>query len=134
MTKRIMLIEDDLDTQNLYRECLRAENYEVDCLANAQDALELIQKVGLPDLILMDLNFPLLPPENFLKCVRNTEKGKRIPVLLISGKVDIEEQAVHLGAKGFLKKPFDIEPFLSIISSTLNPLKDPPSIFPTFPT
>lgn len=119
MSKRIILIEDDLDTQALYRECLINEKYEVDCLDNAQEALKLIHKAGLPDLILMDLNFPLLSPKDFLQSVREIEKGQRVPVLLLSGKVDIEEQSKDLGAKGFLKKPFDIEPFLKIISSTL---------------
>jgi CheY-like chemotaxis protein len=119
MSKRIMLIEDDFDTQNLFKECLLAENYEIDCLNNAQEALEHIEKTGLPDLILMDLNFPHLSPDEFLQTMRQTEKGKRVPVLLISGKVDIEEQAKLLGAKGFLKKPFDMDPFLNIISSAI---------------
>lgn len=115
-----MLIEDDFDTQILYGECLRAENFEVTSVNNAVEALEHINQFGLPDVIVMDLNFPFMGPEEFLKKIRTTEAGQKVPVLIISGKSDIRERAANLQANGFLQKPFGIDPFVSIIAKEAN--------------
>lgn len=118
--KNIMLIEDDFDTQILYAECLRAENFDVVSASNAVEALEHIKQFGFPDVIVMDLNFPMMGPEEFLETIRGTEEGQNIPVLIISGKSDIRERAQRLRAKGFLQKPFGIDPFVSIIAREAN--------------
>ena len=115
-----MLIEDDFDTQILYGECLRAENFDVTLVDNAVEALAHIKQFGLPDVIVMDLNFPLMGPDEFLNLVRESEEGRKIPVLIISGKSDIKERAESLRAKGFLQKPFGIDPFVSIIAKEAN--------------
>ncbi len=118
--KKIMLIEDDFDTQFLFSECLRAENYDVVPMEHGKTALEYMEIHGVPDLILMDLNTPFLTPEEFVRKMRSITNGANTPLILVSGKSDIEEYAEKLGAKNFMKKPFDLDPLLSMISTTLH--------------
>jgi DNA-binding response OmpR family regulator len=117
--KKIMLIEDDFDTQFLFSECLRAENYDVVSMEHGKNALEYIETNGSPDLILMDLNTPFLSPEEFVTKMRSISTGVETPVILVSGKSDIDEYAKKLGAKNFMRKPFDLDPLLSMISKSL---------------
>jgi DNA-binding response OmpR family regulator len=113
--KRICLIEDDFDTQNLYAECLEIESFEPMSCGSGQEALEKISKSGLPDLILIDLNTPGLPPIDFLSKIRSQEGGESVPVIVISGDSEIKEKTKNLGAQDYLKKPFGIDPFIEII-------------------
>ncbi len=118
--KKIMLIEDDFDTQFLFTECLRAEKYDVIPVDHGKKALEYMEANGLPDLILMDLNTPFLTPEEFVTRMRTFSDGISTPVILVSGKSDIDEYATKLGASNFMRKPFDLDPLLSMISKTLH--------------
>ncbi len=118
--KKIMLIEDDFDTQYLFTECLRSENYDVVSMEHGKNALEYMENNGLPDLILMDLNTTFLTPEAFVSKMRNFTDGQMTPVILVSGKSDIDEYAIKLGATNFIRKPFDLDPLLSMISQTLD--------------
>lgn len=113
--KKIILIEDDFDTQILYGECLENENFEVICCDTAQEALDDIQNNGLPELLIMDLNIPGMTPEEFLIKVRRIERGQNVPVIVISGDSEIQEKTKNLGAQDCLKKPFGIDPFIDIV-------------------
>ncbi len=115
-----MLIEDDFDTQFLFTECLRAENYDVIPMDHGKNALEYLSAHGLPDLILMDLTTPYLSPEDFVTNMRKLPSGIGTPVILVSGSEDITEYAQKLNARGFIKKPFDLDPLLAMISETLH--------------
>ena len=118
--KKIMLIEDDFDTQYLFTECLRAENYEVVPMDHGKKALEYLEAEGVPDLILMDLNTPFLSPEDFVEKMRKLPNGKDAQLIIVSGKSDIDEYAKKLNATDFIKKPFDLDPLLEKISRTLH--------------
>lgn len=118
--KKIMLIEDDFDTQFLFTECLRAENYDVVPMDHGKKALEYIESNGIPDLILMDLNTPFLTPEEFVSQVRVRPDGKNAHFILVSGKSDIDDYARRLAADDYIKKPFDLDPLLAKISRHLH--------------
>ncbi len=113
--KKIILIEDDFDTQILYSECLEVENFDVHCADHGPAALEHIREAGLPDLIVLDLNFPEGTPQDFLSQVRRQEGGEKVPVIVISGDAEIQEKTAKLGAQDCLKKPFGIDPFVEIV-------------------
>ncbi len=117
--KKIILIEDDFDTQYLFSECLRTETYDVIPVSHGSKALEHIEGNGLPDLILMDLNTPFISTEEFVSKLRTHPGGEDTPLILVSGKADIEEYAEKLKASSFIQKPFDLDPLLNLISKTL---------------
>ncbi len=119
-SKKIMLIEDDFDTQFLFTECLRAENYEVVPMDHGKKALEYLRLNGLPDLILMDLTTPFLSPEEFISSMREMPRGSDTPVILVSGKADITDYAKKLNASGYIKKPFDLDPLLEMVAKNIH--------------
>lgn len=115
--KKIMIIEDDTDTQLFLGEFLREENFEVVTASHGKEALQYLSQEKTPDLIFMDLNFPHMTAAEFIQEVRKHPSMTQTPVYLLSGKSDIEKCARDLEATGFLKKPFDLNPLLDIVAT-----------------
>jgi DNA-binding response OmpR family regulator len=120
MSKKILIIEDDLDSQLLMGECLGYENYEVFLAGHGNEALNVVAVKGLPDLIIMDLSLPFITPKDFLEKFRKQQTAKKIPVLIISGKSDIVEQVEQLKANGYLSKPIDIDNLYEKVATLIN--------------
>lgn len=116
MSNKILIIEDDLDTQFLFTEILEEEGYRVISKINIRDALEFCNTHPVPDLIFLDLMFPDGSPEEFTNEFRKIPGTNNTPIILISGKADIAEYARKLGARTFLRKPFEIGPLLTMVS------------------
>lgn len=119
MAKQILIIEDDFETQFLFSELLRDEGFDVVPATTGKEALESIKGGQTPDLIFMDLNFPGGTPEEFAQSLRDNPSTKNTPIVIISGKSDIEDYATRLNAAGFVKKPFELDPLLVLIQNVL---------------
>lgn len=109
-----MIIEDDVDSRELFEECLRAEGWDVITADTAEKALVEIQAQGIPHLIFMDLNFPGMKPAEFLESLRQHTEGQQVPVVVLSGDAHIEEICQKLKVQAFLKKPFNIDQFVGM--------------------
>jgi len=103
----IMIVEDDAFVMDIYRTKLSQAGYEVMGAANGMEALEKLgSSDGLPDLILLDILMPLVGGIEVLKKIKEDEKLKKIPVILLtnlSQKDDID-LGISLGADDYLIK------------------------------
>lgn len=117
MSKSILIIEDDIETQFLFSEILESEGHAVVAKSNGKEALDHLSLNPVPDLIFMDLTFPGGTPEEFMASLREIPGGDKAAVVLISGKSDIADYAHRLNARSYIKKPFDIDPLLNLIST-----------------
>lgn len=116
-TKTILIVEDNLDSRQIYGEILRDEDFKVIETEHGQEALEYLETHSdeLPNLIIMDLTFPHMTAQEFVAGLNAKSEWKGIPVLVISGQVDTKEISIELKAKGFIRKPFDMDPFVQTI-------------------
>jgi two-component system chemotaxis response regulator CheY len=77
----------------------------------ANDGKEGLEKMAnnKVDLVLLDLNMPVMDGFEFLKAKRDKEEYKNIPVIMLTTEGDEKNksQAKELGAAGFLTKPFN---------------------------
>lgn len=119
MNKTIMIIEDDVETQFLFSQLLESEGFNVITKSNGVEALSYLEKSKCPDLIFMDLNFPGGTPEQFVAALNELIGEKKVPIILVSGKSDIEEYAARLQATNYIKKPFEIDPLLNLIGEVI---------------
>lgn len=117
MSKRILIIEDDIETQFLFSEILESEGHIVVAKSSGKEAIDHLNHNPVPDLIFMDLTFPDGTPEEFMTSLRALPGGGNTAVVLISGKSDIADYAQRLNARSYIKKPFDIDPLLNLIST-----------------
>jgi len=75
-----------------------------------------------PDVLLLDVDMPDFTGLELHECLQLTERGRRIPVIYVSGSVSPADReiAFRQGAKAFIRKPFDPQTLIDAIHSVLD--------------
>jgi CheY-like chemotaxis protein len=113
MKKNILLVDDDLDEIELLKEVVSEIDPDMKCeyAVNGEEAISLLENglVSMPDLILLDINMPIMNGWEFLRKIKSTEHLKGIPVIVYttSNRDHDRSMANKLGAQFFIKKPDD---------------------------
>lgn len=102
----LLVIEDDISNRNYLVELLSSTGFRVLSAENGEEGLEVFIRNKI-DLVLLDLKMPIMGGEQFIREMKSTVKGKRVPVIVVSAHAFEENrQAVlDLGADDFLRKP-----------------------------
>src|SRR5215203_3531173 len=118
----VMLVEDFRDTREMMRRMLEIQGCRVVEAANGQEAIELSQRGGL-DLVLMDLNMPVLDGYNATLRIREYEHTRDVPVVAVTA-FDSAESRAAAGAVGcceYVVKPLDLDNLATLLSRLLPP-------------
>jgi two-component system, sensor histidine kinase len=107
---RILLADDDPMVAQVVRTGLRSKGWTVDVAADVMQAVMFATR-SPPDAVILDINMPGGTGLTALERLQASMKTRFIPVLVVSATQDpsIPEQAMALGAAGFLAKPVDID-------------------------
>jgi DNA-binding response OmpR family regulator len=117
--KKILIVEDDTDFQDIYQLYLQGESFQVLTTMNGKEAIALLEK-ETPDLIILDLIMPVMDGEEFYMWLRAQEKWRRIPVIVASVNDKMPQGVTDLGGiAGSLKKPFEIDALVEMIRTNL---------------
>jgi two-component system, OmpR family, alkaline phosphatase synthesis response regulator PhoP len=104
MSKRVLLIEDDLDLQRIYSEKLGNKGFIVDLAVDATQGLTAIKNIK-PNLILLDIMLPgTMNGFELLKKIKSEDQIKNIPVIVITNLDTESEEAFKLGASDYFIK------------------------------
>ncbi|TMA13956.1 MAG: sigma-54-dependent Fis family transcriptional regulator [Deltaproteobacteria bacterium] len=103
---RILIVDDEESTRELFAELLQRWGYEVDQTADGHGALKLAAETH-PDVIISDLVMPKLDGLALVRALR--EEQPDTPVVIITGKgtIDAAVEAVREGVFDFVEKPLD---------------------------
>lgn len=103
--KRILLIEDEDFIRDLYKRQLEAAGLQTDAFGNGKDGLEALAG-NVYDLILLDIMLPGINGLDVLKRIKENEKTKNIPVVLLTnlGQESVIQEGFALGAKEHIIK------------------------------
>ena len=121
MAKKILVIDDDRGVVELIENILADGGYEVSAAYDGKEGFESYQKNN-PDLIILDINLPIMDGYEFLRAVRveSREQGNElIPVIMLTVKEEMEEIFKMEGAKGYLVKPVDPDSLVKKIEECL---------------
>jgi len=116
----VMLVEDYRDTREMMRHMLELTGCRVVEASNGQEAIELSQQ-GELDLILMDLNMPVLDGFTATLRIREYERTRDVPVVALTA-FDTAEFRAAAGAVGccdFVVKPLEPEDLSALITRLL---------------
>ena len=118
----VMLVEDFRDTREMMRRMLEMQGCRVVEASNGQEAIELSQRGGL-DLVLMDLNMPVLDGFNATLRIREYERTRDVPVVAVTAYDSAESRAAAsaVGCSDYVTKPLDHERLTSILRKLLPP-------------
>lgn len=102
--KKIMIIEDNKDLQDIYKHSFEKYGYDVVVEGNGQEGVDGVVKV-LPDVILLDLMMPGMDGFGFLRKMKETG-GLSIPVIVCSNISDVDtvNKALKDGAEAVILK------------------------------
>ncbi len=84
------------------------DNIEITNAINGQEALDLLD-VQIFDVVLLDINMPVMDGLSTLSKIRENQSLKNLPVLMVTANTEKEHDAIMKGASDFISKPYDIE-------------------------
>lgn len=108
MIKKILVVDDSALIHQMYRLVMNRYNCTIADAMNGQEALDLLAVQKDIELILLDINMPVMNGLQFMEKASAIGIVSTIPVIIISteGKEEDTIRGLKLGAKGYLKKPF----------------------------
>ncbi|MGW8121166.1 response regulator transcription factor [Roseivirga echinicomitans] len=118
--KKILLVEDNAIILDNVSEILGLEGYHVIAAKNGVEGLSLA-KSKKPDLILSDIDMPLMNGYQMLKEIRSDAEMQEIPIVFLSVK-NYGQELVHglqFGADAYICKPFDLTELLEAVEKHL---------------
>jgi DNA-binding response OmpR family regulator len=118
MSKRILIVEDEMEIAKVLSIELEYEGYEVLIEHDGRSGLETALTVDV-DLILLDVMLPVFSGIEVLRRFRNA--GKYTPVILLTARNATMDKVVGLdqGANDYVTKPFEIEELLARVRSCM---------------
>jgi two-component system cell cycle response regulator DivK len=120
-TKRVLIVEDNELNMKLFRDLLEAHGYVTFQSPDGQDALEKARTVR-PDLVLMDIQLPVISGLDVAKAMKADDDLKNIPIIAVTAfamKGD-EEKIRQGGCEAYLSKPISLTSFLETVERYLN--------------
>jgi CheY-like chemotaxis protein len=123
----VMLVEDFHDTRQMMRRMLELSGCRVVEAANGQEAITLSQQGGLGlDLVLMDLNMPVLDGFNATLRIREYEHTRDVPVVAVTAYDSAESRAAAgaVGCCDYVVKPLDFEHLAALLQRLLPQRRD----------
>lgn len=118
--RKVLIVDDSVSMRQMVGFTLRQGGFEVVEAGHGQEALEKLAALAV-DLIITDLNMPVMDGITFIRNARQMPAIKYKPILMLTteGLASKKEQGKSAGATGWIVKPFDPEKLLSTIAKVL---------------
>ena len=122
---RMLVADDEEDSRQCIVRLMSSTGVEVDCVASGEDAFDMLcsaREAGRPyDVILLDWKMPHMNGLEAARLIRE-KYSKKIPILLLTAYdwSEIEQEAVEIGVRYFMTKPFFISTFQNVIGRVMD--------------
>lgn len=110
----VLVVDDDPSILATVAEILDLEGFPVATAANGAEALEVVERQS-PTIVLLDMRMPVLDGWGFVRALQ--ERGRTLPVLVMTAAQDTRRWAEEIGAAGYLAKPFDLNDLINAVEA-----------------
>jgi len=120
---KILIVDDSQLIHSMYRLVLnRYKNCKIVDAMNGLEALDVLSRENDFNLILLDINMPVMNGLQFMEKIKKENIYKHIPIIVISteGKEEDTLRALQLGAAGYVVKPFKPHMLYELIEKILS--------------
>jgi two-component system cell cycle response regulator DivK len=121
MSKVILIVEDEFLNMKLFRDLLQVNGYATFEAKNGKQGVE-IARERQPDLILMDIQMPVMDGLEATRILKSDPVTASIPIIALTSAVmaDDRGKTIQAGCDGFMSKPIDIHDFLEKVASEVH--------------
>jgi putative two-component system response regulator len=116
--QHVLVVDDDESVCDLVRAALELEGFEVSDARHVIEAERLLVE-RVPDAILLDIGLPGIDGLFYCARLREKERTRSVPIIVISGSVEAAGRAKQAGATAYLRKPLDPLELLTLLERTL---------------
>ncbi len=118
MAKTILIVDDEPKNLELFSDLLRFVGYMTIEATDGMQGIELA-RTKQPDLILMDINMPIMDGYEAIRILKGDAITRNIPVIALTSyamKGD-KERILAMGCDGYIAKPIDVDDFLERVAA-----------------
>lgn len=119
--RKILIADDQQKNIQVLGSLLRQENYIIGVAMNGRQALEMLLQSNDYDLVLMDINMPIMNGIEACKAIREHENLKEIPIIFLTALVESESivMGFEAGGQDYVTKPFNSNELLARVNTHL---------------
>ncbi len=119
--KKILIVDDERDIVKALMIRLRSRGYEVAVAYDGAQGVFMVHKEK-PDLILLDIRMPAGDGFSVAEKLKQSDDTRAIQIIFLTGSPEknAEGRAMELGARFYIKKPYDPEELLDAIERALD--------------
>jgi two-component system cell cycle response regulator DivK len=116
MSKRILVVEDQEDNRRIVRDLLSSAGFELIEAVTGEEGVQRAEET-VPDLILMDIQMPVLDGYEATRRIKASAKCRHIPIIVITSYALSGDaaKAIAAGADAYVAKPFSPRELLAKI-------------------
>ncbi len=120
MAKKILIVDDSSMMRLVVKKAAKKEGYEVIEASNGQEGLDVLEKEDV-NLILSDINMPVMDGLEMVKRIKENDALKYIPIVMLTTErsEDLKQKGRELGVKAWMVKPFNEATFLKAMMKLL---------------
>ncbi|AWV99091.1 response regulator [Arcticibacterium luteifluviistationis] len=114
--KNVLIAEDSSVIQNLARKILEFQNFKITVVKNGEQVIQLLEKEPF-DIVLLDINMPVMDGIECVKIIRETEATAKLPVVAITGNARnfTEDEYKEAGFNEVLMKPLNFDKLVKVV-------------------
>jgi two-component system chemotaxis response regulator CheY len=118
MARKILAVDDSPTMRNMVSFTLKEAGCEVLEAGNGKDAMQLLETHSPVDLVITDLNMPVMDGFELITQLRSTTAHKFVPILILTTESEAakKERGKAAGATGWIVKPFQPEKLMQVIN------------------
>ncbi len=114
---QILVVDDEQTIRELLVDLLEDLGHDVLEAGTGEQALEVIDQAGKPDLVLTDITMPVMDGEALMTSLRTIDKFSNIPVIVMTANQPDSRIGIHPTA--VIRKPFNIEHVERVVTNVL---------------
>jgi len=120
MSAKIFIIEDESDLVRALVMMLKSAGYQTACAVDGISAVDRVREEK-PDLIILDICLPGCNGFEVFQQLRQDPATERIPIVFLTARSTVEDRqkARHLGAAGYIVKPFQWTNLIKLVQEVL---------------
>jgi len=120
LMKKILAIDDEKSIRFIIENTFN-KDFDIVTMSNGKEALYWMQSGNIPDLIICDIEMPIMDGFEFIKKVRSSSFFDDIPLIMLSGKEESKDKikCFEMGADDYIIKPFNPKELIARIKRRL---------------